>query len=95
MQPAHTHRVSLVHPADPRFLDPRFWPPQVLTLDKKSFLDLDRSTLSVISENARYNAACTKDPGQRQRDDLQILQQRTAHLSHLASLPTEVHWELW
>ena len=52
---------------------------ELLILDKKSFLDLDRATLNIISENARYNAACTKEPGQRTRDDLQILQQRTAH----------------
>ena len=67
---------------------------ELLILDKKSFLDLDRATLNIISENARYNAACTKEPGQRTRDDLQILRQRTAHLSHMSSLSTEVHLEL-
>jgi len=67
---------------------------ELMLLDKKSFLDLDRSTLNIIAENARYNAACTKEPGQRTRDDLQILQQRTAHLSHLAALSTDVHIEL-
>ena len=66
----------------------------VLTLDKKSFRDLDKATISIISENARYNAACTKEPATRTRDDLTILQQRTAHLSHLASLSNEVHLEL-
>ena len=67
---------------------------EILILDKKSFLDLDKATLNIISENARYNAACTKEPSQRTRDDLQILQQRTAHLSHLSSLSTDVHLEL-
>jgi len=67
---------------------------ELLILDKKSFLDLDRATLHIISENARYNAACTKEPHQRTRDDLQILQQRTSHLSHLSSLSTDVHLEL-
>jgi len=67
---------------------------ELLILDKKSFLDLDRATLHIISENARYNAACTKEPHQRTRDDLQILQQRTSHLSHLSSLSSEVHLEL-
>lgn len=69
-------------------------PVEVLILDKKSFLDLDRATLNIISENARYNAACTKEPNQRTRDDLQILQQRTAHLSHIAALSNDVHLEL-
>lgn len=67
---------------------------ELLILDKKSFLDFDRSTLNIISENARYNAACTKEPVQRTRGDLQILQQRTSHLSHLSSLSTDVHLEL-
>ena len=66
----------------------------ILVLDKKSFRDLDKSTINIISENARYNAACTKEPSQRTRDDLQILQQRTAHLSHLSKLSFEVHMEL-
>ena len=66
----------------------------LLILDKKSFLDLDRATLTIISENARYNAACTKEPHQRTRDDLQILQQRTSHLSHLSSLSSDVQLEL-
>ena len=39
----------------------------VLILAKKDFLDLDRATLNIISENARYNAACTKEPHQRSR----------------------------
>ena len=60
----------------------------------QSFLDLDRATLNIISENARYNAACTKEPAQRTRDDLQMLQQRTAHLSHISSLSAEVQYEL-
>lgn len=67
---------------------------EILTLDKKSFLDLDRATLNIISENARYNAACTKEPSQRTRDDLQILQSRTAHLSHISALSSEVHAEI-
>jgi len=67
---------------------------EVLILDKSSFLDLDRSTLNIIAENARYNAACTKEPSKRTREDLQILQTRTAHLSHLAALPTDIHLEL-
>jgi len=67
---------------------------EILTLDKKSFLQLDPATLNIISENARYNAACTKEPGQRERADLHILQQRTAHLSELSSLSSEVHLEL-
>jgi len=67
---------------------------EVLVLEKRTFLDLDRSTLNLIAENARYNAACTKEPGQRGRDDLQILQQRTAHLSHLSALSSDVHIEL-
>ena len=67
---------------------------EILMLDKKSFLDLDSATINIISENARYNAACTKEPGQRTRDDLQTLQQRTDNMSHLASLPPDVHLEL-
>jgi len=67
---------------------------EVLVLDKSTFLDLDRSTLNVIAENARYNTACTKEPGERSREDLQILQQRTAHLSFLAALSSDVHIEL-
>ena len=67
---------------------------ELLILSKRDFLDLDKATLNIIQENARYNAACTKEPSQRTRDDLQILQQRTAHLSHLSSLSTEVHMEL-
>ena len=67
---------------------------ELLILDKKSFLDLDRATLNIIGENARYNAACTREPSQRTRDDLQILKERTAHLSHLSSLSPEVHMEL-
>lgn len=67
---------------------------ELLLLDKKSFLDLDKATLNVIAENARYNAACTKEPNMRTRDDLQILQQRTSHLSHLSALSSDVHLEL-
>ena len=67
---------------------------EVLILDKKSFLELDRQTLNSIAENARYNAACTKEPSQRGREDLQILQQRTMHLSHMSKLSTEVQTEL-
>jgi CRP-like cAMP-binding protein len=67
---------------------------ELLILDRKSFLDLDKATLNIIAENARYNAACTKEPTQRTRDDLQILQQRTEHLSHLSSLSSDVHLEL-
>ena len=51
-------------------------------------------TLHLISENARYNAACTKEPHQRTREDLQILQQRTSHLHHLSSLTSDTHLEL-
>ena len=67
---------------------------EILMLDKKSFLDLDRATLNIISENARYNAACTKEPNQRTRTDLQILQERTAHLAMISALSADVHLEL-
>lgn len=67
---------------------------ELLILSKKDFLDLDRGTLHLISENARYNAACTKEPHQRTREDLQILQQRTSHLHHLSSLTSHTHLEL-
>jgi len=67
---------------------------EVLLLDKKSFLDLDQSTLQIIKENAQYNSACTKQPSDRSKADIDILQQRTAHLTHLARMQPEVHREL-
>ena len=59
---------------------------EVLILGKKAFWDLDRSTINMISENARYNAACTKGKPAHQVD-LQILQQHAAHLSHYRPSP--------
>lgn len=67
---------------------------ELLMLDKKSFLDLDKTTLNIISENARYNAACTKEPEQRGNDDLHILQSRTSHMTFLSALSSDVHREL-
>ena len=63
---------------------------ELLILTKRTFFELDRATLNIISENARYNAACTKAPGQRTRSDLQILQQRTAHLGAMSSFSSDI-----
>ena len=67
---------------------------EVLLLDKKSFLDLDPSTLSIIGEEARYRTACTKNPDERTHADMEMLMKRTAHLHSLASREERVHYEL-
>ncbi|KAL1499877.1 hypothetical protein AB1Y20_012560 [Prymnesium parvum] len=67
---------------------------ELLFLDKKTFLDLDKHTLRIISDNARYNAACTKEPEQRSEGDIEILRERTANLTRLMSLPSIVKDEL-
>jgi CRP-like cAMP-binding protein len=56
-------------------------PSTLLILDKKSFRELDRKTLHLIADTARYNTACTRDPGKRTAADLMVLQSRTSSLS--------------
>ena len=69
-------------------------PTEILKLDKKTFLDLDQATLNIIAENARYNAACTKEPSERTSEDLGILRQRIGTLPNISQLSQEVQLEL-
>lgn len=54
---------------------------ELLVLDRKSFRDLDRDTLQLISANAKYSVACAKAPAKRTPDDVDILKQRTPSLA--------------
>ena len=67
---------------------------EVLILDKKSFLDLDPSTLTTISAEAKYRIACSKHPGERTHADVSVLMARTAHLRTLSGRSPRVHYEL-
>jgi CRP-like cAMP-binding protein len=64
----------------------------VLELDKTSFRELDKETLTLIAEDARYSAACTRPPTQRTPNDLRTLQQRTQSLARRFS--HDAHLEL-
>jgi len=66
----------------------------LLVIDKKAFLDLDKATLNIIREQARYNAACAKTPAERTKEDLRTLQQRTSVLNYFANLGEDTHLEL-
>ena len=66
----------------------------LLVLSKQSFYNLDKATLTIIYENARYNAACAKKASDRTREDLRVLQHRTSVLTHFSTLDEEVHLEL-
>ena len=67
---------------------------ELLILDKRSFLDLDPSTLQTISDEARYRTACTRTPEMRDQRDLAVLMSRTAHLTALSGRSAQVHYEL-
>ena len=54
----------------------------------------NRGTLQYIKDNSAYNAACARPASERTREDIMILQKRTAHLQLLAELPPQVHYEL-
>ena len=69
-------------------------PTEILKLDRATFLNLDQATLNIISENARYNAACTKEPSERTHEDLQMLRQRLSTFQNLSNLSQEVQLEL-
>ena len=67
---------------------------EVLELLKEKFLELDASTLQTLRLTAQYRIARTKDARLRTDDDLDLLQQRTAHLEYCKALPSHVHREL-
>ena len=74
--------IALLSDGEKRMATVRTAEPSVLLiLDKKSFRELDSETLALISENAKYNKACTREPSARTADDLRILQARTQLLS--------------
>ena len=66
---------------------------EVLELSKEKFLELDPSTLQTLRLTAQYHRARTKDSRLRTDDDLDLLQQRTAHLEYCKALPSHVHRE--
>lgn len=66
----------------------------LLVLDKQSFLQLDKATLTNIYEDARYSAACAKKASDRTREDLRVLQQQTAALTLFSNLEEALHLEL-
>ena len=67
---------------------------EVLELSKEKFLELDPSSLQALRLTAQYHRARTKDSRLRTDDDLDLLQQRTAHLEYCKALPSHVHREL-
>ena len=67
---------------------------EVLVLQKKDFLDLDRETLDDIKEIAQWNSACSKEADRRTEEDLDLLQRCTAELDYCKQLPLYTHREL-
>ena len=58
--------IALLRDGEKRMATVRTAEPSVLLiLDKKSFRELDSETLALISENAKYNKACTREPSAR------------------------------
>lgn len=69
-------------------------PVEALVLDKNAFFNFDVSTLHIIRDQARFNAAVSRGPDERTEDDLLVLQQRTAMVTHFAGIDVSVHREL-
>ena len=67
---------------------------QVLILDKKTFYDLDDSTIDIIRELSNYNKACTKAPEARTSFDVDALFKRLSFLVQKMSITPELLREL-